>query len=166
MIRKFAFSALAVASLLTATGAHAEIKQANLSVPWQAALSVPYVSPQRSVDLQIGHFITAALNDGYRRVITDERGAMINNRQSASFKIRLERGVEYRFGARCDEDCNDLDLVLKDASGRVLMADRDEDDTPGFTFRPNWTGEYTLVLDLVDCTAGRSQVGAAVLARY
>jgi len=84
----------------------------------------------------------------------------------AGAKVRLERGVLYRFGARCDDDCDDLDLLLKDASGRVLRIDRDRDYEPGFDFRPNWTGEYTVVLELARCDAARCQVGASVLARY
>jgi hypothetical protein len=159
MICKFAFAALAAASLLTATGAHAEIRQ--------ALLTIPQVNPQRSVSYQLQDFISTAFESGYQRVVADERGAIVNNnRPVATFKVRLERGVLYRFGARCDEDCNDLDMAVRDASGRELIADRDLDNTPGFNFRPNWTGEYTVVLELVDCAAGRSQVGATVLARY
>src|SRR5262245_45510475 len=92
-------SALAVA--LTATAA-------------QAALP-----PPREVDVQIRDVIASGLDAGYRRVIADQRISMPNDGRSVSFKVRLERGVEYGFAGRCDSDCFDLDMVLRDASGRV-----------------------------------------------
>ena len=39
-------------------------------------------------------------------------------------------------------DCRDLDLVLRDLNGRELIADRDYDDFPGFTFSAPYTGTY------------------------
>jgi hypothetical protein len=90
---------------------------------------------------------------------------MLNNDVPASFRVRLQRGVEYRFAGRCDGDCFDVDLVLRDANGNELISDRDFDPTPAFTFRAPYTGEYVVELVLADCRARRCQVGAVVVAR-
>jgi hypothetical protein len=160
MTRFLLAAAVAATPLLTATGAaQAQIRPAILYIPQVS-------SYQRTVALELGDFKQAGFAAGYQRVIADKRGALVPG-SAGFFKVRLERGVLYRLGARCDDDCNDVDLVLRDASGRELIADRDPDDTPGFTFRPNWTGEYTVVIELPasGCNAGRCQVGATVLAR-
>ena len=45
------------------------------------------------------------------------------------------------------------------------MADRDLDNTPSFSFRPGWTGEYIVQLELARCETRRCQAGAVVIAR-
>jgi hypothetical protein len=146
-----------LAGSLMTSAAHAEIIQAAYN---------PQSWARGEVDDQIMQVISAGYDQGFRQVVADERGAMAYNGGPATFRVHLQRGVEYRFAARCDGDCSDLDLVLKDAAGRELIADRDPDDTPGFTFRARATGDYVIQLELAECSARRSQVGAVVLARY
>ena len=68
--------------------------------------------------------------------------------------------------ARCrDPDCTDLDMSLRDASGRELIADRDYDDFPTFTIRAPYTGAYRVNIEMARCNAYRCQVGAVVLGR-
>jgi hypothetical protein len=150
--------ALAIGALNSA--AKAEIVQ----VPHGSAYAS--VTPsQREVDNKIQKVVMTAYRDGFRQIVADERGAIMNNGRPATFRVRLKGGTEYRFAARCDSDCNDLDLVLEDEFGSELMADRDDDDTPSFTFRVRSTGDYVLRLELADGDARRSQVGAVVIAR-
>ena len=141
--------AIAAASLAAAT---VTVAQAQMR---------PAPLPQRSV---VGN----AINDGFRRVVADKRGAILDDEPFVTFlKVRLERGVAYRFGARCDESCGDLDMALVDARGRIVRIDQDPDDEPGFDYRPNTTGDYSLVLGWVRGNGDhRTQVGATVLAGY
>jgi hypothetical protein len=153
MIKTIISITIAAASLAAATVAQAQLRPAPLP-------------QQRTVDLQLAQVVGNAINDGFRRIIADKRGAMFDNEPRATFlKVRLERGVSYRFAARCDEDCFDLDMALVDGRGRVVKIDTDDDDEPGFDFRPNATGNYTVVLHwAVGNDAHRMQVGATVLA--
>src|SRR4051794_27721689 len=97
--------ALAVGALNSA--AKAEIVQ---------AVYTPATASQREVDSRIQRTVIAAYRDGFRQFVADERGSMLNNRMPATFRVRLQRDVEYKFAARCDSDCNDLDLVSLDCS--------------------------------------------------
>jgi hypothetical protein len=137
---------------------NAQIVQRSAVVFGQPNLS------RTQVDDQISEFIRAGYRQGFH-VVADERGRMVDNGHSATFNIYLEAGVAYRFAGRCDSDCTDLDMSLEDSSGRELIADRDPDDTPGFNYLASRSGEYIVRLDLVNCNARRSHVGATVMAR-
>jgi hypothetical protein len=160
-----------VAGSLVATAAHSRIDQRVIEWPGiqqrpgiQPAVYV--MSPREQVIALLREVIEAGWRTGFRSVVAYELGSMYtDNPAPASFRVRLRAGVQYRFAGRCDNDCFDLDLVLRNSNGRELIADRDFDATPAFTFRPRYTGEYMVQLELPDCRAQRCQVGAVVLAR-
>jgi hypothetical protein len=150
------FKSMAVAAVL-ASGLATTAAQAQIVQPGYVLQSLGIVNQQ------IRDEVLAAFEDGYTRVVADERGAMQNNGLPGTFRVRLERGVRYWFAGRCDEDCSDLDMVLKSAAGTELTADRDEDDAPSFTYRPTVTGDYVIQLELAGCNARRCQVGIVVM---
>lgn len=119
----------------------------------------------RHVNEQMGKWKAEMRSQGYRRIIFDDRGVIYADERQLPFRLWLRGGVEYRFAARCDGDCSDLDLVLENSAGQEVRADRDPDDTPGFRYTVPWSGEYTLTLVWADGSAGRTQVGAAVVSR-
>jgi hypothetical protein len=78
-------------------GAHAGILPAAYQRNWSRA----------EVDEQIRQVIVAGYGQGFRQIVANERGAIFDDGRPAMFTVRLERGVEYRFAARCDSDCPD-----------------------------------------------------------
>ena len=52
----------------------------------------------------------------------------------------------------CDADCSDLDLVLRDARGRVLVQDTLVDDTPVVRYRATATQSATLNVIMASCS--------------
>lgn|SRR5262245_17596620 len=153
-------SALKTTLLVSLLVAGAVITSANAEI--LQVYADPYA---RDVDRQMQDWIGRVRDQGFGRIIIDDRGVIYPDGTPASFRLRLQRGVEYRFAARCDSDCYDLDLVLEDPGGREVIADRDRDVTPGFRYLPSWSGEYTLKLELADGSGLRTQVGAAVASR-
>src|SRR4051812_11854533 len=100
-MRKLIFATLMTTSLATAE-ANAAVVQGSTQ---------PQANPHQSlVDQQILEVIAAAYAQGFRRVVADERGAMLNDGHPASFSVHLQEGMEYGLAARCDADCSDLDL--------------------------------------------------------
>lgn len=129
------------------------------------AVAYPNTRYQLQIDNQINSVIAGARNHGFNLIVANQRGQMYTGSGPAFFVVYLQAGADYRFEARCDTDCTDLDLSLRDANGRELAADRDYDDYPGFTFRAPYTGAYHVNLELARCRAYRCQVGAVVLGR-
>jgi hypothetical protein len=73
---------------------------------------------------------------------------------SVRVTYELRRGVSYTFQGSCDEDCDDLDLVLRRGSEEV---DRDDapDDTPVVSVTPERTATYTLEVIMPSCNTDR-----------
>jgi hypothetical protein len=129
------------------------------------ATAYPYTGYQAQIDYQINSVIRGARGQGYNLIVANQRGQMYTGGGNSYFIVYLQAGADYRIAARCDTDCTDLDLSLRDATGRELAADRDYDDFPGFAFRAPYTGAYRVTLELARCRAYRCQVGAVVLGR-
>ena len=130
-----------------------------------AAYAYPHTGYQVQIENQINSVIRGARGQGFNLIIANHRGQMYNGGGDAFFIVHLQAGQDYRFDARCDTDCTDLDMSLRDANGRELIADRDMDDFPTFTFRAPYTGPYRVNIEMARCNAYRCQVGAVVLAR-
>jgi len=137
---------------------------ATLAVPAvTGAYAYPHTVYQAQIDNQINTVIAAARARGFNLLISNQRGQMYGQGSQVSFVVYLHAGARYYIGGRCDSDCRDLDMVLRNANGVELIADRDYDDVPGFTFNAPYTGNYIVTLELAHCRAYRCQVGAVVL---
>ena len=144
--------ALAIASMLAGATA-------------ATAYAYPHTGYQVQIENQINSVIAGARGRGFNLIVANQRGQMYTGSGNSYFIVYLQAGADYRLEARCDSDCRDLDLSLRDANGRELIADRDYDDFPGFTVRAPYTGPYRVTLELAHCRAYRCQVGAVVLGR-
>jgi hypothetical protein len=128
-----------------------------------AAYAYPHTGYQAQIENQINSVIAGARGQGFNLIIANQRGQMYTGGGNAFFTVYLQAGQVYRFAARCDTDCTDVDMALRGANGAELIADRDNDDFPTFTIRAPYTGAYQLVIEMARCNAYRCQVGAVVL---
>jgi hypothetical protein len=110
----------------------------------------------------INEFIAAAVNAGFSRMLAPAP-VEINQNGTASLPVRLEYGNVYAVAAQCASNCY-LRLVLKDAaSGQMVQSDERLNDKPAFIFRPVWTGEYALIVELASCSTSVCQIRAVIL---
>ena len=127
------------------------------------AYAYPHTGYQAQIENQINSVIAGARSQGFNLIVANLRGQMYTGGGNSYSVVYLQAGQVYRFAARCDTDCTDIDMALRDANGRELIADRDNDDYPTFTIRAPYTGAYQVVVEMVRCNAWRCQVGAVVL---
>lgn len=78
--------------------------------------------------------------------------------------FRLRRGVQYAFVGVCDQDCSDIDTRLFDPAGQEIGRDAAKDDTPVIELLADKTGEYTLRLEMAECTDEPCAFGVGVFA--
>ncbi len=83
--------------------------------------------------------------------IGDERVGSLNTDQSFAVSINLQAGTEYRLVGVCDQDCFDLDLVLKDPDGEEVGSDILEDAIPLVAYVADTTGEYQVEVIMIAC---------------
>ena len=70
----------------------------------------------------------------------------------ANFAVRLSAGMKYRFSGVCDLDCSDLDLLVQDSGGETVAEDVLPDDFPLVEFKPDQSGDFTLVVRMSECS--------------
>jgi hypothetical protein len=80
-------------------------------------------------------------------------------------EMELDAGVEYVIVGVCDVDCSDVDLFLRDPSGRVVDSDIELDDVPIVTVTPERTGTYSLEVRMVTCSAAPCRYGVGTYGR-
>ena len=75
----------------------------------------------------------------------------INKGSSERLTVRL--GGSSQFVGLCDNDCSDIDLVVYDANGKKVAEDVEDDDYPVVSISPNGNAVYTLVVQMIKCSA-------------
>jgi hypothetical protein len=155
-LKVIAAATVLAGSMAVATSAHAQFIRTNTG---------DYNYHAEVVNDQIRKVIDSAYSQGFNQIIVNARSQLPANGEPMTVRVWLQAGVDYRFAARCDGDCRDVDLVLRDRVHNEITADRDMDDTPSFTGRVLRTGEYYLTVELANCAARTCQVGAVVLAQ-
>jgi hypothetical protein len=71
------------------------------------------------------------------------------NVRTATFN--LSAGGTYVLIGVCDENCSDLDLIVRDSSGNEVGRDEEPDDTPIVIVEGARGGRYTVEVGMVTC---------------
>ena len=77
-------------------------------------------------------------------------------------EIDLQSGVEYMIMGVCDQDCDDLDLVLTDPDGTELASDALDDAYPVLVFTSPARSAYILWVTMYDCSVSPCSFGYKV----
>lgn len=72
--------------------------------------------------------------------------------RSQSFNFNLAAGPAVIIGL-CDENCSDVDLIVRDASGREVGSDVLEDDAPVVILESAAAGRYAVEVQMPGCTS-------------
>jgi hypothetical protein len=87
--------------------------------------------------------------------------AFLNANKSATFTKTLTAGATYAFLASGDDDAEDVDIKVTDASGRVVAEDTDIDNYAADSFTAEKAGAYKFTITLASATP--SCVGCILL---
>jgi hypothetical protein len=86
----------------------------------------------------------------------------LGNTENDSFTLTLHAGTQYALVGVCDNDCNDLDLVLYDADGNEVDSDVQTDDYPLVQVTPSETMRYRVKVVMASCKANPCWYGIGV----
>ena len=130
------------------------------------AYAYPHTSyRQMLTEYQFNSVINGARAQGFNLFVANQRGQIHAGGGEVSFVVLLQAGADYRLAALCDTGCGSLRLSLRDATGREVVANRDENGSPHFNFYAPHAGAYVVTIALADCRTDRCNVGAVVLGR-
>jgi hypothetical protein len=79
--------------------------------------------------------------------------------------VQLRAGQEYEIIGACDNDCQDLDLVLYDDNGNTVDSDLATDDFPIVSVTPRRNGRFRIHVSMANCTAEPCRFGVGIYAR-
>jgi hypothetical protein len=80
-------------------------------------------------------------------------------------EVELQAGRSYKFIAKCDRDCGDLDLRLFDPQGATVASDTSSDAIPLLSFDAPRTGRHLLQVSMVRCSTSTCGWGLVMLAK-
>lgn len=90
-------------------------------------------------------------SQGYTEMGSPERGAL-NSDQEIRFPVRLLAGMDYQVLGVCDNDCEDMDLIIYDPSGQTVDSDVLTDAVPMLELTASVSGEYRIAALMITCT--------------
>lgn len=132
------------------------------SMPANRAIARELEESEKEVEFQIQAVIQAQSKDGYelafpRTLDTLARGAQ------APKTVLLYPTNQYSIVAVCDQKCEDIDLIIKDESGREVASDRNDDAVAVVTLVPPAEGRYLVSVRMDKCsTRGSCHFGLGV----
>ncbi len=97
-------------------------------------------------------------DNGYELTHEIHTGSL-GNGGSETITLTLDIGTSYSIIGACDEDCDDLDLVLYDPQGDQVDEDTLVDDFPIVEVTVPRTGQYTIEVIMASCTAEPCRYG-------
>jgi hypothetical protein len=105
---------------------------------------------EKVVDNQLQGVIQKEIGSGYHLVFPQSVGRLAGEAE-APFTLLLNANEEYQFAAVCDQDCNDVDLILKDENGNEVKSDIALNDAPVISFTPPTEAKYKVIVKMHDC---------------
>lgn len=106
---------------------------------------------QGQADLYLEVAYDALFPDEDRRV-DDRLYGNLDASDAETYQIQLESGRPYAILGACDDDCDDMDLILLDGNGNELEADRGEDSFPLVLFSPSYSGAHQVRVEMFECS--------------
>ncbi|MBO6534634.1 MAG: hypothetical protein JJ966_00340 [Balneolaceae bacterium] len=129
-------------------------------------LSILFVVPSYAqsyteiVWTQIQNSFESASSDGY--AMKNYIIGAIGEDEDNTWTFYLDSSKEYLIRGFCDEDCNDLDLYLRDNSGEELDSDIEDDDFPLMYFSPTSSNRYQIEISMYSCSVEPCYFGLAI----
>lgn len=131
---------------------------ALFAVPGRASAQDPWLA---LVQEQLQAASSAVQSEGFASTHDVVTGRLAEG-EAEEIEVELDAGIDYVVLGVCDQDCSDVDLVLRDPAGNVVDNDVATDDVPVVAVSPTRTGTYTVEVHMAACSAEPCRYGVAV----
>ena len=121
------------------------------------------VGPAAAQDASANAIVNAQLDAATTEIgLTSEARVYGRLAEDRAEIVRIEAaGGDLYFIGACDRNCRDVDLIVRDASGRELGRDFEPDDVPIVSVPGATAGRYTVEVWMATC-AGECDWGVGV----
>lgn len=119
---------------------------------------------EQQVENQLQGAIKTAKGDGYQLLFPRNVGKL--RRRTEAFKtVLLDPKQEYIFIAVCDQNCNEVNLIVKDMNGNKITFDATDTPIAVVNFKPPKEDRYQLTVRMEKCSALSCNYGMGVFAK-
>ena len=105
----------------------------------------------QNMEDRLNVFRSELVDEGFTEIGEPESGSLDQD-QEIRFSLTLLEGLQYKLAGVCDNDCENLDLVLFGPGGEEVASDRLSDAIPLLTVTPNVGGEHRVAVQMTTCT--------------
>lgn len=126
--------------------------------------SAPAAAQRDVVDTQLDSAIVLMRSEGFAPA-TDPWFGWLNQGGAKDLSVQLTGGTSYFVIGVCDNGCSDLDLILNDAGGTEVQADRAADDVPMLMLEGSQGGAYTIRVSMATCGQSTCRWGVRLFSR-
>lgn len=122
-----------------------------------AALSLAVMAPGFSVQAQdptgaaMVDFLFNAVSNEFDLTLQSKTTGSLRQGASGTGTLQVRAGSVVFIGV-CDENCSDVDMIVRDASGREVGRDFEDDDTPLVILDSATAGRYTVEVQMPGCS--------------
>jgi hypothetical protein len=113
-----------------------------------------------AVERQLNGAAALLRENGFEMVDSNFGAVEANTREQ--FDILLEAGYQYGFIAACDNDCDDIDIILVDDDGEQVASDLATDALPVVQYTPAASAEHRVIAHVVSCDLAPCRYGVGV----
>jgi hypothetical protein len=119
---------------------------------------------EQQVENQLQGAIKTIKGDGYQLSFPRNVGKL--TRRSEAFKtLLLYPNREYIFLAVCDQNCNKVNVIVKDMNGKKITSDATDTPISVVNFKPPTEDRYQVAVRMEKCEAQSCNYGMGIFAK-
>ncbi|HEY9708677.1 MAG TPA: hypothetical protein V6D48_10785 [Oculatellaceae cyanobacterium] len=129
-----------------------------------AVMARPLDEQEQQVDKQLQQAIQTARGQGYRLSFPQNIGILPKGAEAPK-TLLLYPNREYTFVAVCDQNCNDIKVIVKDINGNTITSDTTNEAVAIVNFKPPSESRYQVSVRMEKCSKRSCNFGLGIFSK-
>jgi 2-methylaconitate cis-trans-isomerase PrpF len=129
-----------------------------------AAIARELDESEQQVNNQLQQAIQTAKGEGYQLSIPRSMGRLTRGAEAPK-TVLLSPNREYTFVAVCDQNCNEVNLIVKDMNGKKIATDVTNTAVAVVNFKPPSEDRYQVSVRMEKCSARSCNFGLGIFSK-
>lgn len=129
-----------------------------------AVMARPLDEQEQQVDKQLQQAIQTARKQGYQLSIPQNIGKLPKGAEAPK-TVLLYPNREYTFVAVCDQNCEDIKVLVKDLNGNKITSNTTNDAVAVVNFKPPSENRYQVAVRIEKCSKPSCNFGLGIFSK-
>ena len=129
-----------------------------------AVMARPLDEQEQQVDKQLQQAIQTAKKQGYQLSFPQNIGILPKGAEAPK-TVLLYPNREYTFVAVCDQNCNDIKVIVKDMNGNKVTSDITNEAVAIVNFKPPAENRYQVSVRMENCSKRSCNFGLGIFSK-